>query len=158
LLIDQQETDAAIEAIKDRRLRYRPDDPRAHRGPIEPGRVSLAGWIVYLMLAVRDMFWIWIGSGSAGAFVGVAALGMPPFPVGMIVPLLGLAGCVLTMAHFTDSVPPSWGFAGALIAFFGSGYPGVVYFGPVGILLGLVGLILLFVHPFTRRYPPAWRI
>jgi hypothetical protein len=156
--ISQQEMNAAIDALKERRLRYRPDDPRAYRGPAEPSRVSVAGWLVYLMLFMRDATWIWLGSGTAGPFVGVAAFGMPPFPLGMVIPLVGLAGCVMTMAHFLDLVPPWWGFVGALVAFGGSAYPGVVVVGPVGILLGLAGLILVGIHPFLPRYPPAWRI
>src|SRR6267143_6527733 len=100
----QEEMEAAIEAAKNRRLGLRPDDPRGYRGPVEPGRVSVAAWIVYFMLLVRDIVWIWIGGGTAGAFSAAAAFGVPPFPLGIIVPLFGVTGCFLAMAHLLDAV------------------------------------------------------
>jgi hypothetical protein len=154
--VDQKAIDAGIEAIKQRQLTERVDDPRTYRGPIEPGIASVAGWIVYLLLAARDGGWMWASSQPAAA-----AFPAPPPSLALaaaVLPWIGLLGCVLAIAHLLDWVPRTTGVAGALLALAGSSYPGVAGFGPIGFLLGLAGLIVLLIHQFLRRYPPWLRV
>jgi len=106
----------------------------------DDGSTAAVAGVFWILCLLRNLLMM-----AGGAFIAMLAgptLGVPGIAF-LVFPLIGVVGCAL--AAYCDFARKSHnlGTAGAVVALVGSSFPGFLgFFGPIGFILALIGLLL----------------
>lgn len=117
--------------------------PQVYMAPQPDTTTTTLAGVFWILALVRDIVmlpFIMVG----GFLFGFMTLGLGTIVI--IFPVLGIIGCCLAMASDFGRKNHSMGAVGGVLALIGSSFPGAfLFFGPVGFVLTLLGLILHMV-------------
>jgi hypothetical protein len=106
-----------------------------------------AAGVLFGLAAVRDLFFLWEVQSGRYALDTMILGGLLDLGIfNLVLPGLGIVGCVMAAACSTGNAPREVGFIGAILAVVGSSVPGFFGIGFVGLILTTIGIVLLFVQ------------
>lgn len=114
--------------------------------PPSDSSTALVAGIMWLLCIVRDTVFLigFLLIGSALPFFFPFGFGGALF-VFALFPVLGIVGSAIAMACDFQRKNHNLGSLGAVLGLVGSSFPGLLVFGPVGIVLSVLGLALHLV-------------